>query len=52
MFSDGWFCQFLEADLKKSLPKKLRLQTPGDIRGMSERVRKTMTTEALGQGKL
>lgn len=45
MLRKGWYCQFLEADLKTPLPRKLNLKTPDDIRGMIERVGKTMTTE-------
>ena len=45
MLREGWHCQFLEADLKTPLPRKLNLKTPDDIRGMIERVGTAMTTE-------
>lgn len=45
MLREGWYCQFLEADLKTPLPRTLRLKTPDEIRGMIERVGSAMTTE-------
>ena len=33
----GWYCQFLEADLKTSLPLKLNLDLPAKIIEMAER---------------
>jgi hypothetical protein len=33
----GWFCQFLEPDLKTSLPRKLRFASPAKIREMYDR---------------
>jgi hypothetical protein len=34
---DGWHCQFLEQDLKTSLPKKLRFNGPEKVRKIAER---------------
>ena len=45
MLRKGWNCQFLEADLKTALPRKLSLKTPDDIRAMIGRVGSSMTTE-------
>jgi hypothetical protein len=45
LLRDGWYCQFLETDLKTSLPRKLTLKTPDDIRAMVERVGAPMNTE-------
>jgi hypothetical protein len=33
----GWFCQFLEPDLKTALPRKLTFASPGKIREMYDR---------------
>ena len=33
----GWFCQFLEQDLKTSLPRKLTFASPEKIREMYDR---------------
>jgi len=45
MLCEGWHCQFLEADLKTPLPRRLNLRTADEIRGMIERVGSKMTTE-------
>ncbi|WP_260738183.1 hypothetical protein [Tunturiibacter lichenicola] len=37
MHVEGWYCQFLEADLKTSLPRKLTFASPGKIREMYDR---------------
>ena len=39
MFLDsfGWQCQFLEADLKTPLPRKLRFTSPDKLRELVER---------------
>jgi hypothetical protein len=37
MRRDGWYCQFLEADLKTSLPRRLHFKGPEKIREMYER---------------
>jgi hypothetical protein len=34
----GWFCQFLEQDLKTSLPCKLTFASPGKIRELYDRL--------------
>ncbi len=37
MHRDGWFCQFLEEDLKTPLPRKVTLDDPSKIIEMAER---------------
>jgi hypothetical protein len=37
MQRQGWYCQFLEADLKTSLPLKLNLDDPAKIIEIAER---------------
>ncbi len=37
MLADGWFCQFLEEDLKTPLPRKVRLDDPAKIIEMAEK---------------
>lgn len=37
MKRDGWYCQFLEEDLKTSLPLKLVLDDPDKIKEMAEK---------------
>ena len=37
MRKDGWHCQFLEADLKTPLPKKLTFEHPKEIIELAER---------------
>lgn len=39
MLVNGWYCQFLEADLKTSLPKKISLSNPEKLAGLIERGR-------------
>jgi hypothetical protein len=39
MLRDGWYCQFLEADLKTVLPRKFRFATPEKIVELAERGR-------------
>jgi hypothetical protein len=34
---DGWHCQFLEEDLKTSLPKKLKFKNYDKVRETAER---------------
>jgi hypothetical protein len=36
-FRQGWHCQFLETDLKTSLPRKLNLATSDKLIGLVER---------------
>jgi hypothetical protein len=36
MKHQGWYCQFLEADLKTSLPRKLSLEGPEKLIEMAE----------------
>ena len=37
MVSGGWYCQFLEADLKTPLPRKLTFATEDKVRELAER---------------
>jgi hypothetical protein len=37
MHRDGWYCQFLEADLKTPLPRKLTFEHPQKIIELAER---------------
>jgi hypothetical protein len=37
MLRDGWHCQFLEADLKTPLPKRLNLSSPQKVIETAER---------------
>ena len=37
MLADGWFCQFLEEDLRTPLPRKVRLDDSGKIIEMAEK---------------
>jgi hypothetical protein len=37
MLRDGWRCQFLEEDLKTSLPRKVTLDNPAKLIEMAER---------------
>jgi hypothetical protein len=37
MLRDGWHCQFLEEDLKTSLPRKVTLDSPAKLIEMAER---------------
>ncbi len=39
MLVKGWYCQFLEADLKTPLPKKLNLPDIRKVEGLIERGR-------------
>jgi hypothetical protein len=41
MKRQGWYCQFLEADLKTSLPRKLNLDDPEKLIEMAQRRRVT-----------
>jgi hypothetical protein len=36
MLNHGWFCQFLEADLKTPLPRKLTFSSPDKILRLAE----------------
>jgi len=37
MHREGWHCQFLEEDLKTSLPRKVTLDTPAKVIEMAKR---------------
>jgi len=37
MLTKGWYCQFLEEDLKTPLPRKLTLSSPDKLMEMAER---------------
>jgi hypothetical protein len=45
MHRDGWYCQFLEADLKTPLPKKLTFEHSQKIIELAERVGYSMHLE-------
>jgi hypothetical protein len=45
MLYEGWYCQFLEADLKTSLPKKLTIRNQQKLLQMAERGMPNMTNE-------
>ncbi|HEY4047011.1 MAG TPA: hypothetical protein VGM27_09100 [Acidobacteriaceae bacterium] len=38
MHRDGWYCQFLEVDLKTALPRKLNFASADKVRELAERV--------------
>jgi hypothetical protein len=46
MLYEGWYCQFLEADLKTSLPKKLTIRNQQKLSQMAERGMPNMTNGA------
>lgn len=46
MARNGWFCQFLEEDLKTALPKKLAFADQDKIFEMAQRGGATMDVEA------
>lgn len=37
LLRDGWYCQFLEADLKTPLPRKLTFASADKVRELAER---------------
>jgi hypothetical protein len=37
MLRDGWYCQFLEQDLKTSLPRKLTFSSAEKVKELAER---------------
>jgi hypothetical protein len=37
MLTNGWYCQFLEEDLKTPLPRKVTLDDPKKLMEMAER---------------
>jgi hypothetical protein len=45
MLYEGWYCQFLEAELKTSLPKKLTIRSQQKLLQMAERGMPNMTNE-------
>jgi hypothetical protein len=45
MLRNGWYCQFLEEDLKTPLPKKLNLKEPAKIFEIAERGGYKLTLE-------
>ena len=53
MLRDGWYCQFLEADLKTPLPRKFRFATSEKIVELAERgrgLKDLATKQALEHG--
>jgi hypothetical protein len=58
MLRDGWYCQFLEKDLKTALPRKVFLKDVDDVLQMAIRGGARMDTEkrhafdyAIGMGR-
>jgi hypothetical protein len=45
MLSYGWYCQFLEADLKTGLPRKLCIDDPAKLVEMAKRGGYSMNLE-------
>ncbi len=61
MLREGWFCQFLEEDLKTPLPKKMTLEDPAKLFEIAERGGYKLTLEnrqsienaiAMGRGSI
>jgi hypothetical protein len=61
MLREGWFCQFLEEDLKTPLPKKMTLKGPAKLFEIAERGGYKLTLEnrqsmenaiAMGRGSI
>ena len=61
MLCEGWFCQFLEEDLKTPLPRKMSLEDPGKLFEIAERGGNKLTLEnrqaienaiAMGRGSI
>ena len=61
MLREGWFCQFIEEDLKTPLPKKMTLKDPGKLFEIAERGGYKLTLEnrhaienaiAMGRGSI
>ena len=47
MFRNGWLCQFLEEDLKTSLPRKVVLGSQENVREMARRGGAAMSLDVL-----
>ncbi len=47
MYRDGWLCQFLEEDLKTSLPRKLHFQSEEKVRELARRGGGMLNLECL-----
>jgi len=47
MFRNGWLCQFLEEDLKTSLPRKVVLGSQEKVREMAQRGGAAMSLDVL-----
>ena len=54
MLRDGWYCQFLEADLKTALPRTFTFATPEKVVELAERGRglKDLTSRRILGSKL
>ncbi|HZL53954.1 MAG TPA: hypothetical protein VFC37_23735 [Terracidiphilus sp.] len=57
-FRNGWHCQFLEADLKTSLPKRLHFASPDKIielvqrgGGIADQEGRLMLNQAIETGR-
>jgi hypothetical protein len=47
MLRAGWYCQFLEADLRTPFPRKLNFSDVGNVRELAEKGRGFADLEAL-----
>ena len=47
--SRGWYCQFLETDLKTSLPKKLTFASADKVRELAELGEQLLTLRTGGR---
>lgn len=47
MYQKGWYCQFLEADLKTPLPRKLHFRTEAKVRELAGRGGAMLNLESL-----
>jgi hypothetical protein len=45
MLRDGWYCQFLEKDLKTPLPRKITLKDPESVRALAVKGGRVMNLE-------
>ena len=57
-YRDGWQCQFLETDLKTSLPKKLHFTSPEKViklvergGGITDQESRLMLNQAIATGR-
>jgi hypothetical protein len=57
-FRNGWHCQFLEADLRTSLPRKLHFTSPDKVielvkrgGGLTDQESRLMLNQAIATGR-